>query len=99
VYTETENDDTIIDGLGLKPTSSPTHITVTITLNSSAVPGSPFEDYYIDDTINDIDISSLVNIYGDNTLRIAISEYGGSGAVKAAVNGSISSKYVLNSYI
>jgi len=99
VYTETENDDTIIDGLGLKPTSSPTHITVTITLNSSAVPGSPFEDYYIDDTINDIDISSLVNIYGDNTLRISISEYGGSGAVKAAINGSISSKYVLNSYI
>ena len=78
---------------------SPKHITVTITLNNSAVPGSPFEDYYIDDTINDIDISSLVNIYGDNTLRIAISEYGGSDAVKAAINGSISSKYVLNSYI
>lgn len=99
VYTEDEHDDTIIDGLGLKPTSSPTHITVTITLNGSAVSGSPFTDYYIDDTINDIDISSLVNISGDNTLRIAISEYGGSGAVKAAINGSISSKYVLNSYI
>lgn len=99
VTTETSHSDTITDGLNLETTGSPKHIIVTITLNSSAVPGSPFTDYYIDDTINDIDISSLVNISGDNTLRIAISEYGGSGAVKAAINGSISSKYVLNSYI
>ena len=96
---QSADSDTITLGLTNEPISSPTHIIVTITLNSSAVPGSPFEDYYIDDTINDIDISSLVDITGDNTLRIAISEYGGSGAVKAAINGSISSKYVLNSYI
>jgi len=83
----------------LETTGSPKHITVTITLNGSAVTGSPFTDYYIDDTINDIDISSLVNITGDNTLRISISEYGGSNPVRAAINGSISSKYVLNSYI
>lgn len=99
IDTESSHSDTITNGLTLETTGSPKHIVVTITLNSSAVPGSPFEDYYIDDTINDIDISSLVNITGDNTLRISISEYGGSGAVKAAVNGSISSKYVLNSYI
>lgn len=99
VTTENSHSDTITDGLTLETTGSPKHVIVTITLNSSAIPGSPFEDYYIDDTINDIDISSLVNITGDNTLRISISEYGGSGAVKAAINGSISSKYVLNSYI
>jgi len=91
--------DAINKFLMLETTGSPKHITVTITLNGSAVTGSPFTDYYIDDTINDIDISSLVNITGDNTLRISISEYGGSNPVRAAINGSISSKYVLNSYI
>ncbi len=99
VYTESSHTDDQVDFGKACPISSPKHIIVTITLNSSAVPGSPFEDYYIDDTINDIDISSLVNITGDNTLRISISEYGGSAPVRAAINGSISSKYVLNSYI
>ena len=99
MHIEDAMSDAITRALNWIATGSPKHIIVTITLNNSAVPGSPFEDYYIDDTINDIDISSLVNIYGDNTLRIAISEYGGNGAVKAAINGSISSKYVLNSYI
>jgi len=99
VYTQDSEQDAINKFLMLETTGSPKHITVTITLNGSAVTGSPFTDYYIDDTINDIDISSLVNITGDNTLRISISEYGGSNPVRAAINGSISSKYVLNSYI
>lgn len=99
VYTQDSEQDAINKFLMLETTGSPKHITVTITLNGNAVTGSPFTDYYIDDTINDIDISSLVNITGDNTLRISISEYGGSNPVRAAINGSISSKYVLNSYI
>jgi hypothetical protein len=99
MVTQDSEQDAINKFLMLETTGSPKHITVTITLNGSAVTGSPFTDYYIDDTINDIDISSLVNITGDNTLRISISEYGGSNPVRAAINGSISSKYVLNSYI
>ena len=99
MVTQDSEQDAINKFLMLETTGSPKHITVTITLNGSAVTGSPFTDYYIDDTINDIDISSLVNITGDNTLRISISEYGGSDPVRAAINGSISSKYVLNSYI
>ena len=99
MVTQDSEQDAINKFLMLETTGSPKHITVGITLNGSAVTGSPFTDYYIDDTINDIDISSLVNITGDNTLRISISEYGGSNPVRAAINGSISSKYVLNSYI
>lgn len=99
MVTQDSEQDAINKFLMLETTGSPKHITVTITLNGSAVTGSPFTDYYIDDTINDIDISSLVNITGDNTLRISISEYGGSNPVRAAINGSISSKYVLNGYI
>ena len=79
-------------------TGNSTHmLTLTVEINGSNVPGSPFADYYVGDTISDIDITSLVTIATDNAIDISIAEYAGSSPVKCSLYGSVNSLYVLTS--
>lgn len=96
VYTENENDDGIIHDPTFVEVGSIRYIDVSIKCNGSHVPGSPFIDYYPGDSINDVDITSLINVGSENTLQISIVETAGGGrSVKCSVNGSVSSKYYI----
>lgn len=96
VYTETENDDGIIHDPTFVEVGSIRYIDVSIKCNGSHVPGSPFIDYYPGDSINDVDVTSLINVGSENTLQISIVETASGGrSVKCSVNGSVSSKYYI----
>lgn len=74
---------------------SPHWLNLTININGSNVPGSPFYDYYVGESISDIDITSLVNVAGDNSIDISIAEYAGISPVRCSLYGSVHSLYVL----
>ena len=96
VYTETADDDSIIHDSTFVEVGSIRYMDVSIKCNGSHVPGSPFIDYYPGDSINDVDITSLINVGSENTLQISIAETAGGGrSVKCSVNGSVSSKYYI----
>lgn len=84
------------DGLG-----SLAYVTVTAQIINSSypsgvtVPGTPYYDVAINETISDLDVRGLI-VPGQNTVRISIAKYGGSGDVKARAHVSISGKVALN---
>ena len=84
------------DGLG-----SLAYVTVTAQIINSSypsgvtVPGTPYYDVAINETISDLDVRGLI-VPGQNTVRISIVKYGGSGDVKARAHVSISGKVALN---
>jgi hypothetical protein len=86
----------IRDGFG-----SLAYLTGTITIiNASypggvAVPGSPFYDIALGESLDSVDVSGLI-VTGENTIQVAISQYGGSGSVAARANVSLTGKVVLN---
>lgn len=77
------------------------YITVTAQIINSSypsgvtVPGTPYYDVAINETISDLDVRGLI-VHGQNTVRISIVKYGGVGDVKARANVSISGKVALN---
>jgi hypothetical protein len=85
----------IKDGFG-----SLAYLTVTATVINSlypsgvTVPGTPYYDVAINETIEDLDVRGLV-VPGQNTIRISIVKYGGTGNVAARANVSLSGKVVL----
>ena len=82
----------------LYDTGNSTHVlTLTVKINGSNVPGSPFQDYYVGETISDIDITSLVATATDNAIDISITEYAGASPVRCSLYGSVHSLYVLTS--
>lgn len=96
VYTENENDDGIIHDPTFVEVGSIRYIDVSIKCNGSHVPGSPFIDYYPGDSINDVDVTSLISVGSENTLQISIVETASGGrSVKCSVNGSVSSRYYI----
>ncbi|MFA7087525.1 MAG: hypothetical protein WC145_12730, partial [Aliarcobacter sp.] len=96
VYTETANDDGIVHDSTFVEVGSIRYMDVSIKCNGSHVPGSPFIDYYPGDSINDVDVTSLINVGSENTLQISIVETASGGrSVKCSVNGSVSSKYYI----
>jgi len=98
VYTENAT-ATIQDSFAkLIPVGASIHFLIlTVKVNGSSVPGSPFNDYYPGESISDIDITSLVTTSGQNTITVSISEYGGAAPVRCALYGSVHSLYVLTS--
>lgn len=84
------------DGLG-----SLAYVTVTAQIINSSypsgvtVPGTPYYDVAINETISDLDVRGLI-VPGQNTVRISIVKYGGTGDVKARAHVSISGKVALN---
>ena len=77
------------------------YVTVTATIINSlyptgaVVPGTPYYDVAINETISDLDVRGLI-VPGQNTVRISIVKYGGVGDVKARAHVSISGKVALN---
>ena len=59
------------------------------------MPGTPYYDVAINETISDLDVRGLI-VPGQNTVRISIVKYGGTGDVKARAHVSISGKVALN---
>ena len=84
------------DGFG-----SLAYLTVTAQIINSSypsgvtVPGTPYYDVAINETIPDLDARGLI-VPGQNTIRISIVKYGGVGDVKARAHVSLAGKVVLN---
>ena len=84
------------DGFG-----SLAYLTVTATIINSlypsgiTVPGTPYYDVAINETISDLDVGGLIAT-GQNTIRISITKYGGTGDVKARAHVSLAGKVALN---
>lgn len=96
MVTEAQKSTVQTNYASLCPTGYSIHyLTLTIKINGTNVPGSPFANYYPGDSISDINITNLVNVAGENTIWIGISEYGGSSPVRCSVYGSINSKYFI----
>lgn len=79
------------------------YLTLMVTVNGVAVPGSPFSGVagaglYVGDSIDSIDISSLVVVGQKNTIAITVSEWGGSGAVKCSVSGNVNVNAVISAF-
>lgn len=77
------------------------YLTVTATIINSlypsgvTVPGTPYYDVAINETISDLDVRGLITT-GQNTIRISIAKYGGSGDVKARAHVSLAGKVAIN---
>jgi hypothetical protein len=84
------------DGFG-----SLAYLTVTATIINSlypsgtTVPGTPYYDVAIGETISDLDVGGLI-VTGQNTIRISITKYGGTGDVKARAHVSLAGKVAIN---
>ena len=59
------------------------------------MPGTPYYDVAINETISDLDVRGLITT-GQNTIRISIAKYGGSGDVKARAHVSLAGKVAIN---
>jgi hypothetical protein len=74
------------------------YLDVTVKLNGTQIPGSPFLDLYIGDSIGDVDAGTLV-ITGDNSVEISIKDHSNPATpVRCAVNGSVSAEYFISNY-
>jgi hypothetical protein len=73
-------------------------ITLVVKVNNVSVPGSPFNDLYVGDSLDNIDISSLVTVGIRNSLTLTISEWGGSGVVKCAISGNVNVNAVISAF-
>jgi hypothetical protein len=77
---------------------SPHYLDVSITVNGSAVDGSPFEDIQMDEQIPNIDITALV-VAGDNNVRVSIQDHTTpADPVAARASVTIAAKMFVDSY-
>jgi len=101
MYTEPVTADTIAKWLTEESTGSLKYLTVRLYIDKGSgyveIPASPFEDYYIGDGESGIDVTDYIAIGGTNKVKAAISEYGGSGSVRAEISLSLMAQVVLTS--
>ena len=79
------------------------YITLDAKVNGIEVPGSPFSGalgagLYIGDSIDNVDISSLVTVGTKNTIDLTISEFGGPGPVRCSLSGNINVNAVISAF-
>ena len=79
------------------------YLTLAATVNGVSVPGSPFSGalgagLYIGDSLDNIDISSLVTVGQKNVIGLAISEFGGPGPVKCSLAGNVNVNAVISAF-
>lgn len=82
-------------------TGSPALLVLSIKCNGSHVPGSPFDGgtgLYVGDSLDNIDISSLVSVGSTNSLVFELSEYGGDALVRCALAGNVNVSAVISSF-
>lgn len=87
----------------LQSTGSLKYITMAVKVNGVHVPGSPFSGnggtgLYIGDSVENLDISSLVTVGSLNTIELAITEFGGSGVVKCAISGNVNVSAIISAF-
>lgn len=79
------------------------YLTLTVKVNGSQVPGSPFSGaggtgLYIGDSIDAIDISDLVTVGAQNTIELSISEFGGSDVVRCSLSGNVNVSAIISAF-
>ena len=79
------------------------YLTLTVKVNGSQVPGSPFSGdggtgLYIGDSIDNIDISDLVEVGERNTIELSISEFGGSDVVRCSLSGNVNVSAIISAF-
>ncbi|MFA5409532.1 MAG: hypothetical protein WC343_12235 [Bacilli bacterium] len=97
--------DAILEGLKKKyGTGNSVHyLTLDILVNGIRVPGAPFSGeggagLYVGDSLDNIDISSLVTVGVRNTIEIILTEFGGPGPVRCSVSGNINVNAVISAF-
>jgi hypothetical protein len=97
MQTEPTDTDQTVDFLKSLDTGSSDYGNFTVKLNGTQVPGSPFLNLYVSESI-DVDVGSLI-VVGDNTLEISVTNNNHPGSpIRFALNGSISAKYYISQY-
>ena len=79
------------------------YLTLTVKVNGVQVPGSPFSGaggtgLYIGDSIDNIDISDLVDVGERNTIELSISEFGGSDVVRCSLSGNVNVSSIISAF-
>lgn len=79
------------------------YLTLTVKVNGSQVPGSPFSGaggtgLYIGDSIDAIDISDLVKVGAQNAIELSISEFGGSDVVRCSISGNVNVSAIISAF-
>jgi hypothetical protein len=97
--------DAILEGLKKKyGTGKSVHyLTLDVKVGGVRVPGSPFSGsggtgLYIGDSLDNIDISSLVSVGVQNSISITLTEFGGPGPVKCSVSGNVNVNAVISAF-
>ncbi len=97
--------DAILEGLKKKyGTGNSVHyLTLDILVNGVRVPGAPFSGdggagLYIGDSLDNIDISSLVTVGVRNMIEVILTEFGGPGPVRCSVSGNINVNAVISAF-
>jgi len=103
--TEHPERQSILEGLIKKyGTGNSIHyLTLTVKVNGSQVPGSPFSGaggtgLYIGDSIDAIDISDLVKVGAQNAIELSISEFGGSDVVRCSISGNVNVSAIISAF-
>ena len=77
-------------------------MSLTVKCNGSHVPGSPFNDggagLYIGDSLDNIDISDLVNVGQQNEITIQVSAYGSANPVKCSITGNVNVSAIISAF-
>jgi len=79
------------------------YLTLTVKVNDVQVPGSPFSGdggtgLYIGDSIDNIDISDLVEVGEKNDIELSISEFGGSDVVRCSLSGNVNVSSIISAF-
>lgn len=97
-----ENNQKIEFAVNDLATGSVKLMSLTVKCNGSHVPGSPFTDggagLYIGDSLDSIDISSLVNVGETNEITVQVAAYGAANPVKCNISGNVNVSAIISAF-
>jgi len=97
-----ENNQKIEYAVNDLATGSVKLMSLTVKCNGSNVPGSPFTDggagLYIGDSLDSIDISSLVNVGEVNEITVEAHAYGAADPVKCNISGNVNVSAIISAF-
>ena len=97
-----ENNQKIEFAVNDLATGSVKLMSLTVKCNGSHVPGSPFTDggagLYIGDSLDSIDISSLVNVGETNEITVQVAAYGAADPVKCNISGNVNVSAIISAF-